>query len=194
MRAGKRPCYMSLSHCFHPKQWQKKHLRVLLYVLIISTQFVPFKEPFQLSQCLEANLDKHQGRRKWKIVGNRPPIPVPEVAPILLRREGRIAIEMRVINPDIVSEEIPHLGEIKTGRAAERRYYWPAMWQQVVRECKDCDTCVRNQQSQASEPPPEEEDLASYPMEKMSADLCHFEGDPWLVLVAWYSNFTFAKN
>ena len=89
---------------------------------------------------------------------------------------------------------IPHLGEIKTGRAAERRYYWPAMWQQVVRECKDCDTCVRNQQSQASEPPPEEEDLASYPMEKMSADLCHFEGDTWLVLVDWYSNFTFAKN
>ena len=31
-------------------------------------------------------------------------------------------------------------------------------------------------------------------MEKMSADLCHFEGDPWLGLVDWYSNFTFAKN
>ena len=68
------------------------------------------------------------------------------------------------------------------------------MWQQVAQECKDCDTCIRNQQSQPAEPPPEKEDLASYPMEKMSADLCHFDGDTWLVLVDWFSNFTFAKN
>ena len=33
---------------------------------------------------------------------------------------------------------IPHMGEVKAGRAAERRYYWPSMWQQVVQECKDC--------------------------------------------------------
>ena len=79
-------------------------------------------------------------------------------------------------------------------KAAEKRYYWPSMWQQVTQECKDCDTCIRNQQSQPAEPPPEHEDLASYPMEKMSADLCHFDGDTLLILVDWFSNFTFAKN
>ena len=31
-------------------------------------------------------------------------------------------------------------------------------------------------------------------MEKMSADLCHFDGDTLLILVDWFSNFTFAKN
>ena len=31
-------------------------------------------------------------------------------------------------------------------------------------------------------------------MQKMSADLMHFGGDTWLVLVDWFSNFTLAKK
>ena len=89
---------------------------------------------------------------------------------------------------------VPHMGEVKAGRAAERRYYWPSMWNQVSQECKDCDICVKNQKGRPNEPPPEEEDLAEYPMQKMSADLMHFDGNTWLVLVDWFSNFTFAKK
>ena len=29
---------------------------------------------------------------------------------------------------------IPHMGEVKAGRAAEKRYYWPTMWNQVSQE------------------------------------------------------------
>jgi transposase InsO family protein len=31
-------------------------------------------------------------------------------------------------------------------------------------------------------------------MEKMSTDLFHFGGDTWMILVDWYSNYSFAKN
>ena len=27
---------------------------------------------------------------------------------------------------------VPHMGEVKAGRAAERRYYWPNMWHKVT--------------------------------------------------------------
>ena len=33
---------------------------------------------------------------------------------------------------------IPHLGEVKTGRAAEKRYHWPTMWHEVCQEVKNC--------------------------------------------------------
>ena len=89
---------------------------------------------------------------------------------------------------------VPHMGEVKAGKAAEKRYFWPSMWNQVTQECRDCDTCVLNQQSQPAEPPTVEEDLAEWPMQKMSADLMHFGGDTWLVMVDWFSNFTFAKK
>ena len=89
---------------------------------------------------------------------------------------------------------IPHMGEVKAGRAAEKRYYWPTMWNQVSQECKDCDICLKNQKSQPNEPPTEQEDLAEHPMQKMSADLMHFDGNTWLILVDWFSNFTFAKK
>ena len=89
---------------------------------------------------------------------------------------------------------VPHMGEVKAGKAAEKRYHWPSMWNQVSQECRDCDICVRNQQSQPNEPPPVAEDLAEYPMQKMSADLMHFGGNTWLVMVDWFSNFTFAKK
>ena len=89
---------------------------------------------------------------------------------------------------------VPHMGELKAGRAAEKRYFWPTMWNQVAQECRDCEICVKNQQSLPDEPPPEKEDLAEYPMQKMSADLMHFEGITWLIMVDWFSNFTFAKK
>ena len=31
-------------------------------------------------------------------------------------------------------------------------------------------------------------------MQKMSANLMHFDGNTWLILVDWFSNFTFAKK
>ena len=43
-------------------------------------------------------------------------------------------------------------------------------------------------------PPPLQEEFASYPMQKMSSDLFHFGSNTWLILVDWFSNFSFAKK
>ena len=89
---------------------------------------------------------------------------------------------------------ISHAGEKKTARAGARRYYWPNMQEALTKQCQECDSCRENQQIQAAEPPPHHEDLASYPMEKMSTDLFHFGGNTYLILVDWYSGFPMVRN
>ena len=89
---------------------------------------------------------------------------------------------------------IPHLGELKTSRAAAARYFWPLMDNEVQQIVKDCEVCLTNSRSQAVEPPPEKDEFAEYPMQKMSYDPFHFGSDTWLILVDWYSNFSFAKK
>ena len=34
---------------------------------------------------------------------------------------------------------IPHRGEVKTSLAAKARYYWPAMYNEVLQKVKDCE-------------------------------------------------------
>ena len=48
--------------------------------------------------------------------------------------------------------------------------------------------------SQPCEPPSELPEFAEYPMQKISADLFHFGSHVWLILVDWFSNFSFAKK
>ena len=69
---------------------------------------------------------------------------------------------------------VGHLGKVKSERAAEKRYYWPSMDNQVKQEVKDCEACRNNAKSQASEPPPEQNEFAERPMEKVSSDIFHF--------------------
>ena len=59
---------------------------------------------------------------------------------------------------------------------------------------KDCEVHLTNSRSQAAETPPEKVEFADYQMQKMSSDLLHFGSDTWLILVDWYSNFSFAKK
>ena len=89
---------------------------------------------------------------------------------------------------------VPHMGETKTAKAAELRYFWPGMTNMVQQECRNCVTCVTHQQSQPTQPPVEKEDLSSYPMEKISTDIFHFDGLCWLIVNDWFSNFTFVKK
>ena len=81
---------------------------------------------------------------------------------------------------------VGHLGEVKSERAAEKGYYWPSMANQVKQEVKDCEVCQANAKSQADEPPPELNEFASRPMEKVSSDIFHHGDDNWLVLCDWY--------
>ena len=89
---------------------------------------------------------------------------------------------------------IPHAGERKTIKAGMKRYFWPSMKEQLTKICQDCDICLETSRMQAAEPPPHVEDLASYPMEKLSTDLFHFRGKTFLILVDWFSGYPMVKD
>ena len=89
---------------------------------------------------------------------------------------------------------IPHVGEKKTIKAGTKRYFWPNIREQLSKVCQDCDICVETSNQQAAEPPPHMDDLASYPMEKLSTDLFHFKGKTFLILIDWFSGYPFVKD
>ena len=89
---------------------------------------------------------------------------------------------------------IPHAGEKKTIKAGSKRYFWPHIREQLSKVCQDCDICVETSRQQAAEPPPTMEDLASYPMERLSTDLFHFRGKTFLILIDWFSGYPFVKD
>ena len=89
---------------------------------------------------------------------------------------------------------VPHLGVIKSGRAAAQNYHWPNMQSEVSQWCRDCQTCEENQKHNPEEPPVEKHDLAAYPMEFVGSDLFHFDGNTWLIVVDFFSGFPLVKN
>ena len=89
---------------------------------------------------------------------------------------------------------IPHLGEIKTSRAAERFYFWPTMYNEIYQEVKDCEICLINSRSQAPEPPPQKHEFADYPMQKCSSDIFHFGADSWLILMDCTQDSALRRN
>ena len=88
---------------------------------------------------------------------------------------------------------VGHLGEVKTVRDAQRRYYWPSMYHEVKQEVKYCEACRNNAKKQAPEPPPQKHEFAERPMQKISSDIFHFGNQNWLILADWVFGFSFAK-
>ena len=86
-----------------------------------------------------------------------------------------------------------HLGESKSVRAAEAIYFWPNMAEQVRATVKNCDACQITARSQPLEPPPNFDEIACRPMEKVSCDLFHFGNKTYLILVDFFSGYTFTK-
>ena len=115
-------------------------------------------------------------------------------AEIMTVDTNRLVIPVQARKDICKKLHISHAGEKKTARAGVKRYFWPKMHEALTKQCQECDSCRENQQIQAAEPPPHQEDLASYPMEKMSTDLFHFGGNTYLILVDWFSAFPFVRN
>ena len=68
------------------------------------------------------------------------------------------------------------------------------MYHEVKQEVKDCEACRNNAKNQAPEPPAEKHEFAERPMQKMSSDIFHFGSQNYLILVDWYSGFSFTKR
>ena len=89
---------------------------------------------------------------------------------------------------------VPHLGVIKSCRAATQNYHWPNMHSEVTQRCRDCQICEENQKQNPEEPPVEKHDLAAYGMEFVGSDLFHFDGNVWLIVVDFFSGWPLVKN
>ena len=81
-----------------------------------------------------------------------------------------------------------HLGVEKCKRHAKDVMFWPEMAAQITDVVLNCHTCSTHQRRNAKEP------LLSHPTpsrpwERIAADLCEVNGQHYLVMVDYYSNF-----
>ena len=80
-----------------------------------------------------------------------------------------------------------HCGFEKTLKTARSLYYWPTMKYDVRSMVDSCESCQRLLPSKPLEPIITT--TASFPMEKLSIDICHVENKNYMVTVDRYSGY-----
>ena len=86
-----------------------------------------------------------------------------------------------------------HLGETKCLLLARQSVYWPGMTADIRQLVKSCATCNRHQPDKPKLPLLQP-DMPSRPWEKIGADLFHFQGQVYLMIVDYYSRFPVIRN
>jgi len=81
-----------------------------------------------------------------------------------------------------------HLGRDKCLAAARDVLFWPGMSSQIIDTVAKCGICNQHQHSQQKEPMISH-DIPTLPWEKIGADLFHFGGKNYLLLVDYYSKY-----
>ena len=81
-----------------------------------------------------------------------------------------------------------HSGIVKTKQKARDRIYWPGMNRQIEEVTEKCDVCLKNRPKQQKEPLTIHP-LPALPWNKVGTDLFEYEGDHYLILVDYFSNY-----
>ena len=81
-----------------------------------------------------------------------------------------------------------HLGVESCLRRAREVFYWPLMSSEIKDYVSNCSVCAAVQPSQAREPLITHE-IPKLPWSKVGTDLFTFNGDNFIVIVDYYSNF-----
>ena len=87
---------------------------------------------------------------------------------------------------------IPHNGIEKTRVAARQLYFWPTMNNDIKLLVEKCEACQQLRPSQVREPL--QPTMAEGPMDAISVDLFHYEGDEYLLMVDRFSGWPFTKK
>lgn len=104
----------------------------------------------------------------------------------------------RIVVPKLAREEIlrllhiPHAGQVKTRKAAQRLYFWPRINDNIKQLIESCPACQELRPSQQSEPLIQTE--ATVPMQQVAVDLFEVKGQHWLCMVDRFSGFPFARR
>ena len=81
-----------------------------------------------------------------------------------------------------------HQGIVKTKQRARDVIFWPGMNKQIEETVKKCAVCLQHQNKPQKEPLIPHE-VPKLPWNKVATDLFELDGDHYLVMVDYYSNF-----
>ena len=88
---------------------------------------------------------------------------------------------------------VPHNGVVKTRKAAQALYYWPAINNDIKMMIVECAACQERLPSHAAEPLKEPE-ACMEPMAAVGVDLFQIAGQHWLVMIDRYSGYPFVRR
>ena len=106
----------------------------------------------------------------------------------VIYRGDRVVIP-RSMRPEMLNTlHTSHMGIVKTKQRARDIIFWPGMNKQIEEMIKKCPTCLEFQNKQPKEPMIPHP-IPSLPWNKVATDLFELDGNHYLVMVDYYSNF-----
>ena len=139
------------------------------------------------------DIEKTSGARKYKDVYNEISLVQNKEGKYMMIYDGNKIIIPKGMRKKILSQL--HRSHTSTDLFVETlktMYYWPHMRAEVQAMVDDCEACSEFRPSLQREPQDitmKQSLLSMKPMQSMSTDLYHVNGDPYIVLVDRYSSF-----
>ena len=106
----------------------------------------------------------------------------------------RIIVPHRAQKKVVKMLHIPHMGIVKTKKAAQLRYFWNGMTSQLMQVVEQCEACREHDRAKPDEPPLLPKPKAEMqPFERVGVDMFHLFGKDWLMVADHYSGFPLIK-
>ena len=125
---------------------------------------------------------------------------VPEAVKPYISVAGELSIEKglllrgsRIVVPESLRTEIlnkihgAHQGITKCRERARQSVWWPNISKDLEKLVKNCPQCIKHQPQQVEPLIPTQ--LPSLPWQRVAADIFHWKGDNYLLIVDYYSRF-----
>ena len=112
----------------------------------------------------------------------------------LIREDGLILFGNRIIVPINLRKEIlkllheGHLGVSKTRNKARAKFYWPNMSKEIETYINNCQVCLLNRPTNASQPMIPQE-IPILPWYKLGLDILEFENQNYLVTMDYFTKW-----
>ena len=106
----------------------------------------------------------------------------------VLYRGNRVIIPKSMRSEMLKLMHSSHMGIVKTKQLARDLIFWPGMSKEIEEMVKKCEICLQYQNKQPKEPMIIHE-IPSLPWNKVATDLFELDGNYYIVMVDYYSNF-----
>ena len=106
----------------------------------------------------------------------------------VLYRGERVCIPAEMRKETLQAIHSSHLGVVNCKKRARELVFWPGMNKQIEELVSKCSACL----VQRNKPPKEPmiiQPIPELPWSKVGMDLCEHEGNHYLIMVDYYSNF-----